>query len=168
MFNNELTTLKRQLPNDKKRKAKLAKEYNKLAREVKKEKDVPTRKQKTKKAKKMKKKHKSLGEEVKQKERELEAAKVNFADIDWFKNITNKEQLIAKMKTCDFWADVWAITTLEIGLNTKFIILSSDEYRHGNYDAVLRCGDLVPNSVEEKPILNQIALWLNTLEIIIN
>ena len=150
LFNNELTTLKRQLPNDKKRKAKLAKEYNKLAREVKKEKDVPTRKQKTKKAKEMKQKHKSLGEEVKQKERELEAAKVNFADIAWFKNITNKEQLIAKMKTCDFWADVWAITTLEIGLNTKFIILSSDEYRHGNYDAVLRCGDLVPNSVEEK------------------
>ena len=150
LFNNELTALKRQLPNDKKRKAKLAKEYNKLAREVKKEKDVPTRKQKTKKAKEMKKKHKSLGEEVKQKERELQAAKANFADIAWFKNITNKEQLIAKMKTCDFWADVWAITTLEIGLNTKFIILSSDEYRRGNYAAVLRCGDMVPNSVEEK------------------
>ena len=150
LFNNELTTLKRQLPNDKKRKAKLAKEYNKLAREVKKEKDVPTKKQKTKKAKEMKKKHKALGDEVKQKEREFAAAKANFADIAWFKNITNKEQLIAKMKTCDFWADVWAITTLEIGLNTKFIILSSDEYRHGNYAAVLRCGDMVPNSVEEK------------------
>tara|TARA_B100001093_G_scaffold509447_2_gene573469 strand:- start:10362 stop:12623 length:2262 start_codon:yes stop_codon:yes gene_type:complete len=150
LFNNELTTLKRQLPNDKKRKAKLAKEYNKLAREVKKEKDVPTKKQKTKKAKEMKKKHKAIGEEVKLKERELAAAKANFTDIAWFKNITNKEQLIAKMKTCDFWADVWAITTLEIGLNTKFIILSSDEYRHGNYAAVLRCGDMVPNSVEEK------------------
>ena len=35
-------------PNDKKRKAKLAKDYNKLAREVKKEKDVPTKKKKTK------------------------------------------------------------------------------------------------------------------------
>ena len=100
LFNNELTTLKRQLPNDKKRKAKLAKEYNKLAREVKKEKDVPTRKQKTKKAKEMKQKHKSLGEEVKLKERELRPQR-QFADIVSL-NITNKEQLIAKMKTRDF------------------------------------------------------------------
>ena len=54
------------------------------------------------------------------------------------------------MKTCDFWADIWAISTLEIGLNTKFIILSSDEYRRGNYGAVLRCGDFVPESIEKK------------------
>ena len=55
MISTEISTLKRQIPNDKKRKAKLAKDYNKLAREVKKEKDVPTKKEKRKNAKEMKK-----------------------------------------------------------------------------------------------------------------
>ena len=150
MIANEIKTLKRQLPNDKKRKAKLAKEFNKLAREVKKEKDVPTKTKKTKKAKEMKKSHKDLGEEVKRKERELKAAERNYQDIRWFKNIQNVEQLKAKFKTCNFWADTWAISTLELEINTKFIILSSDEYKHGNYSAVVKCGDFVPTSVEEK------------------
>ena len=150
MVDKELKTLSRQIPNDKKRKAKLAKEYNKLAKEVKKEKDVPTKKDKTQKAKEMKKTHKELGAQLKVKERELKYAEDNYKDIKWFKNIKTKEQLITKMKTCDFWADIWAISTLEIGLNTKFIILSSDEYRRGNYGAVLRCGDFVPESIEQK------------------
>jgi len=55
----------------KKRKAKLAKDYNKLVRECKKEKDIPIKKQKMIAAKEMKKKHKALGEELKVKEREL-------------------------------------------------------------------------------------------------
>jgi len=134
----------------KKRKAKLAKDYNKLVREGKKEKDIPIKKQKMIAAKEMKKKHKALGEELKVKEKELKYAKDNYGDIKWFKKIKTKEQLITKMKTCDFWADVWAISTLEIGLNIKFIILSSDEYKRGNYGAVLRCGDFVPESIEQK------------------
>ena len=150
MISTEISTLKRQIPNDKKRKAKLAKDYNKLAREVKKEKDVPTKKKKTKNAKEMKKKHTDLGKEVKQKERELTEAKRNFTDIRWFKNITTLDQLKRKMKTCDYWADIWAIQTLELALNTKFIILSSDEYRRGNYSAVLRCGNFVPKAIEDK------------------
>ena len=150
MINKELKTLSNQIPNDKKRKAKLAKEYNSVAKEVKKEKDIPTKKQKTKKAKEIKNKHKELAEELKVKEREFKYAKNNYQDIKWFKKIKTKEELISKMKTCDFWADVWAISTLEIGLNIKFIILSSDEYKRGNYGAVLRCGDFVPNSIEEK------------------
>ena len=54
------------------------------------------------------------------------------------------------MKICDYWADIWAIQTLELALNTKFIILSSDEYRRGNYSAVLRCGNFVPKVIEDK------------------
>ena len=150
MINKELKTLSNQIPNDKKRKAKLAKDYNKLVREGKKEKDIPIKKQKMIAAKEMKKKHKALGEELKVKEKELKYAKDNYGDIKWFKKIKTKEQLITKMKTCDFWADIWAISTLEIGLNTKFIILSSDEYKRGNYGAVLRCGDFVPESIEQK------------------
>uniref|UniRef100_A0A6C0JCD7 NADAR domain-containing protein n=1 Tax=viral metagenome TaxID=1070528 RepID=A0A6C0JCD7_9ZZZZ len=150
MINKELKTLSDQIPKDKKRKAKLASDYNKLVKDAKGEKDIPTQKLKRTKAKQMRKKHKELSEELKAKERELKYAKNNYTDIKWFKNVKTKEQLISKMKTCDFWADIWAISTLEIGLNTKFIILSSDEYKRGNYGAVLRCGDFVPNSIEDK------------------
>ncbi len=150
MIANEIKILKRQLHNDKKRKEKLAKEFNTLAKEVKKEKDVPTKTKKTKKAKEMKKAHKTLGEEVKRKQRELKEAERNYQDIRWFKNIENVEQLKAKFKTCNFWADTWAISTLELEINTKFIILSSDEYKHGNYGSVVKCGDFVPNSIEKK------------------
>ena len=73
------------------------------------------------------------------------------------------------MKTCDYWADQWAISTLEVILNTKFIILSSDQYRKGNYDGVFQCGDFVHQEIEKKDILNlSIILFLNILEIIIN
>ena len=54
------------------------------------------------------------------------------------------------MKTCDYWADQWAISTLEVILNTKFIILSSDQYRKGNYDGVFQCGDFVHQEIEKK------------------
>ena len=52
------------------------------------------------------------------------------------------------MKTDTFWADVWAISTMELMLNVKFIILSSAEYRLGKYESVLKCGDFVPNKIE--------------------
>ena len=150
MISNEIKVLNRQIPKDKKRKATIAKEYNKLAKESKKEKDIPTKKKKTKQAKEIRKKHTELGVEIKRKEKELKEAERNYSDIKWFKNITNLEQLKSKIKTCDFWADIWAIQTLELTLNTKFIILSSDEYRKGNYNAVLRCGNFVPEKIEKK------------------
>ena len=36
------------------------------------------------------------------------------------------------MKTCNFWADVWAMSALEMILNTKIIVLSSEFYKRGS------------------------------------
>ena len=41
----------------------------------------------------MKKAHKTLGEEVKRKQRELKEAERNYQDIRWFKNIQNVDVL---------------------------------------------------------------------------
>ena len=150
MINTEIKTLLRQIPNDKTLKSKIRKNYNKLAKESQKEKDIPTKKRKKNEAKKLLKKHKDLSENIKRKERELVAAKRNYQDIKWFKNITTVEQLKKKMRTCNYWADIWAISTLEIALNTKFIILSSNEFKKGRTSSVLKCGDFVPTEIEKK------------------
>jgi hypothetical protein len=150
MIETEIKTLTREIPLDKKRKSKIAKEFNILAKESKKEKDIPTKKRKTVEAKEVKKKHTALDKEIKLKERELKEAKINYGTVKWFKNIKNLDQLKALMKTDNFWADIWAISTMELMLNVKFIILSSDDYRLGKYSSVLKCGDFVPDKIEKQ------------------
>ena len=88
MVNTEIKTLLRQIPNDKKIKKKTREDYNKLAKESQKEKDIPTKKRKKNEAKKLLKKHKDLGENIKLKERELISAKRNYEDIKWFKKFS--------------------------------------------------------------------------------
>ena len=39
------------------------------------------------------------------------------------KHIPNLDAFKKKIQSCDFWADTWAISTLERVLNIKFIIL---------------------------------------------
>ena len=41
------------------------------------------------------------------------------------KGIETLEVFKSKIKKCDFWADTWAISTLERILNIKFIRMSS-------------------------------------------
>ena len=150
MYDKELRELMKDIPNNKKLSAKLSKEYNKYARESKKIKDRKERLEVVKKAKIIKKKHSAKKLEITRQEGELKAVKKNIEDVKWLKNIKTLDQLQKKMQTCDYWADQWAITTLEVVLNTKFIILSSDQYKKGNYDGVFQCGDFVHEEIEKK------------------
>ena len=150
MYDNELRELIKDIPKNKKLAVKLSKEYNKYAKESKKIKDRSERLTKIKKAKIIRKKHSAKKLEINRQEGELKAVKKNIEDFKWLKNIKTLDQLQKKMQTCDYWADQWAITTLELVLNTKFIILSSDQYKKGNYDGVFQCGDFVHNEIEKK------------------
>ena len=64
---------------------------------------------------------------------------VNSLD-DFKKVITNK----------DFWADSWAITTLEREMNIKIIILSKENFENDDIDNVLLCGQ--SNNIEKEEI----------------
>ena len=61
---------------------------------------------------------------------------------DFMKGITSLDQFKAKINTCKFWGDTWAISTLERILNTKFILLSEENFLTGDIENVLQCGQL--------------------------
>ena len=150
MLENELKTLKKNKGKLDKEKKEAASAYNALVKKIKKEKDFKTRSTHKQEAKILKTRHQEIKENIKISEREEKEANINIKTVKWVKNIKTKEQLQKKIQTSDYWADIWGISTLELLLNTKFIILSSDEYKLGRYNSVTKCGDFVPNEIEKK------------------
>ena len=59
--------------------------------------------------------------------------------VDVMKKVKNVDSLKKFIQTCDFWADTWAISTLEQILNIKLVILSSESYSSDDIDNVLLC-----------------------------
>jgi predicted NAD-dependent protein-ADP-ribosyltransferase YbiA (DUF1768 family) len=74
-------------------------------------------------------------------------------DYKFMKGIDTLDKLKKKVRTCEFWAELWSITTLERILNIKFIVLSSEAYRTGDLKNILQCGH-VDNMLETKGVFN--------------
>lgn len=71
-------------------------------------------------------------------------------EMKFMKRITDLNGLKKKIRECEFWADTWAISTMERVLNIKFIILSSEYYRAGDLKNVLQCGQLNDTILEQR------------------
>ena len=71
------------------------------------------------------------------------------------KDIDTLEKFKKLIKTCNFWADTWAVSTLERILNIKFILMSKEYYDNNDLANVLNCGQLndviLENRGEFKP-----------------
>ena len=64
------------------------------------------------------------------------------------KHIPNLDAFKKKIQSCDFWADTWAISTLERVLNIKFIILQEHLYKINDNRNILNCGQFVDNVLQ--------------------
>ena len=92
---------------------------------------------------KMKETHAKLKEDRK----ETKNAINEFAFMD---GIISPEMLKLKMKTNDYWADTWAISTLEREMNIKIIIFSELNFTEGDEINTLQCGQLNDRELEER------------------
>ena len=66
------------------------------------------------------------------------------------KGIDTLDKFKQKIRKCEFWADTWAISTLERILNIKLIILSSESYKVGDIKNILQCGQLNDKILENR------------------
>ena len=73
-------------------------------------------------------------------------------EYKFMKGIKTLADFREKIRKCDFWADTWAISTLERILNIKFIILSSENYHNNDLKNVVQCGQLNDSILENKGI----------------
>ena len=70
-----------------------------------------------------------------------ETMKLQEEYVGYMKDIDSIDKYRAYIQTSSFWADAWAISTLERLLNVKFIIFSEESFKSGDFDGVLNCGD---------------------------
>lgn len=73
---------------------------------------------------------------------EKKQVRTNMTEFTFMENNDTKEKLQQYMLTPSFWADTFAISTLEKKLNIKIIVLSEDAYDEKALDSVIQCGQL--------------------------
>lgn len=73
--------------------------------------------------------------------------------IGSMKDIDTLDKFRQYIQTSSYWANEWAISTLEAILNVKMIILSKESYENNSYDNILNCGEvskLIPENISDK------------------
>ena len=81
---------------------------------------------------------------------ELALTKELLQDFHFIKNVNTLEDFREMLKSSAFWADTWAISTLERILRVKLIILSSERFHAGEMGGVLQCGQLNDRVLEDQ------------------
>lgn len=82
-----------------------------------------------------------------QKEKEQNDELVN--EYRFMKNVKNINDFKHVVQTCEFWAETWAVSSMERALKTKIIVLSSENYDAGDIENLLLCGQ---ENFENEPI----------------
>ena len=130
---------------------KLKKKNAELQKQITSEKDLKDKKPLTKREKKKivdeAKENKKEFDKLAKEKKETEELLVEYQFMRGIKTLCDFKAMIKKS---DFWAETWTISTLERVLNTKFVILSSEQYNMGDRDNVLQCGQSNDDILKEK------------------
>lgn len=86
----------------------------------------------------------------KQKVTDKNEIKQLMEEFEYMKDIRTLDEFKDFIKTRYYWADTWAISTLERLLNIKVIIMSEIAYKNGDLDSVLSCGQLNDDELENQ------------------
>lgn len=87
------------------------------------------------------------------KKEKSEAEKLQTDYAGYMKDVDTLDKMRKYVQTSRFWADSWAIATLERVLNMKMIILSETAYESGDLKGVVQCGE-VSKELQERKNMN--------------
>jgi predicted NAD-dependent protein-ADP-ribosyltransferase YbiA (DUF1768 family) len=136
MFSEEASKIKKNI-------SVIVREHNKLKKNLKTEKNITKKKLIVNESKKLVSKHRQMKEEYMRTSELLN-------EYRFMEGVDSLEKFKEIIKTCKFWGETWAISTLERALNVKLIILSSEAYNTGDYENVIMCGQLNDEILREK------------------
>ena len=86
--------------------------------------------------------------------KEKASAKNLKEEYEFMEGIETLEDFKKILVTCDFWGETWAISTLERILNIKLILFSYANYKDGDLDNVILCGQLNDSILQERGEFN--------------
>jgi predicted NAD-dependent protein-ADP-ribosyltransferase YbiA (DUF1768 family) len=95
-----------------------------------------------------------LAKETKEKQKEkatVEQEQNTY--VGYMRNIKTIDQYRDYVQTPSFWADAWAISTIERLLNIKVIIMSEMAYDDGAMHSVLNCGE-INKQIQDRGVFN--------------
>ena len=73
--------------------------------------------------------------------------------VGYMRNIRTIDQYREYVQTPSFWADAWAISTIERLFNIKVIIMSEMAYNDGAMHSVLNCGE-INKQIQDRGVFN--------------
>ena len=95
-----------------------------------------------------------LAKETKEKQKEkAEAEKEQNTYVGYMSKIKTIDQYREYVQTPSFWADAWAISTVERLLNIKVIIMSEMAFNDGAMHSVLNCGE-INKQIQDRGVFN--------------
>jgi ribosome-binding protein aMBF1 (putative translation factor) len=81
---------------------------------------------------------------------EKKETKQLLSEFEFMKELDSIDKFREYVQSSRYWADTWAISTLERLLNIKLVILSEEAFATGEKDAVMQCGQLNDTKIEEQ------------------
>ena len=93
---------------------------------------------------------KQITEEYQKIKEELVTTNDMISEFQFMRNVESIENLREVIKTTNYWADTWAISTLEKKLNIKLLIFSEEHYDSGDDKSVFQCGQLNDEDLERQ------------------